>query len=110
MRLWTIALLAAALPVPAAAQTTADWCPVAAADGKAALPALVRDLQPKLDSQPSPLAHVHTEGTLPHHGIRDESIAAELNDAERAAFTETLGNVLGHHGKLLRPDDVETLG
>ena len=40
----------------------------------------------------------------------NESIAAELNDAERAAFTETLGNVLGHHGKLLRPDDVETLG
>ncbi|WNL47503.1 alginate lyase family protein [Dyella sp. BiH032] len=30
-----------------------------------------------LDDRPHPLAHVHTEGTLPHQGIRDESIAAE---------------------------------
>lgn len=30
-----------------------------------------------LDDKPHPLAHVHTEGTLPHQGIRDESIAAE---------------------------------
>ncbi|HEY0307355.1 MAG TPA: alginate lyase family protein [Acidobacteriaceae bacterium] len=26
---------------------------------------------------PTPMAHVHTEGTLPHQGIRDESIVAE---------------------------------
>ena len=30
-----------------------------------------------LDDKPHPLAHVHTEGTLPHQGIRDESTAAE---------------------------------
>jgi hypothetical protein len=30
-----------------------------------------------LGDTPHPLAHVHTEGTLPHQGIRDESIAAE---------------------------------
>lgn len=82
MRLWTIALLTAALPlsglpVSASAQTAPNWCPVGAADGKDALPALIRELQPKLDSQPAPLAHVHTEGTLPHKGIRDESIQAE---------------------------------
>jgi hypothetical protein len=30
-----------------------------------------------LGARPHALAHVHTEGTLPHQGIRDESIAAE---------------------------------
>ena len=30
-----------------------------------------------LDDKPHALAHVHTEGTLPHQGIRDESIEAE---------------------------------
>ena len=30
-----------------------------------------------LDDQPHALAHVHTEGTLPHQGIRDQSIEAE---------------------------------
>ncbi len=75
MHPWMIAILAAAIPVTT--PPPYNWCPVAATDGQAALPALVRELQPKLDSQPAPLAHVHTEGTLPHHGIRDESIAAE---------------------------------
>lgn len=31
----------------------------------------------QLDVRPHAVAHVHTEGTLPHQGIRDESIAAE---------------------------------
>lgn len=32
----------------------------------------------KIQTQaPSPLAHIHTEGTLPHHGIYDESVAAK---------------------------------
>lgn len=30
-----------------------------------------------LDDRPHAVAHVHTEGTLPHQGIRDESLAAE---------------------------------
>jgi len=30
-----------------------------------------------LDDKPHALAHVHTEGTLPHQGIRDQSIEAE---------------------------------
>lgn len=30
-----------------------------------------------LDSRPAPLSHLHTEGTLPHQGIRDQSVAAE---------------------------------
>ncbi|OPA88096.1 alginate lyase [Pseudomonas fluorescens] len=33
--------------------------------------------QRHLADQPNPLAHLHTEGTLPHHGIREQSIAAE---------------------------------
>lgn len=38
---------------------------------------LIGALQAKLDSQPTPIVRVHTEGTLPHHDIRDESVAAE---------------------------------
>ncbi|RDD83579.1 alginate lyase [Dyella tabacisoli] len=30
-----------------------------------------------LDDRPGAIAHVHTEGTLPHQGIRDQSMAAE---------------------------------
>ncbi|MBB5065847.1 alginate lyase family protein [Granulicella mallensis] len=30
-----------------------------------------------LSETPHPMARIHTEGTLPHHGIRDESVAAE---------------------------------
>ena len=52
--------------------------PVDASDVPPAVAAAVAvRLRPMLDSQPAPLAHVHTEGTLPHRGIRDESIAAE---------------------------------
>ena len=76
MRVWMIAALAAALPVSVHAQAV-NWCPVPVADGAAHLPALQRELQSKLDGTPAPMVHVHTEGTLPHKGIRDESIVAE---------------------------------
>ncbi|MGY1918112.1 alginate lyase family protein [Pseudomonas tolaasii] len=33
--------------------------------------------QRHVGDQPHPLAHLHTEGTLPNHGIREQSIAAE---------------------------------
>ena len=74
---WMIATVALALPLQAHAQDAPKWCSVAPADGAPYLPSLEHELQGKLDSQPQPLAHVHTEGTLPHKGIRDESIMAE---------------------------------
>jgi hypothetical protein len=79
MRAWIFAALAVVVPVQAHAQSqdAPNWCPVPPADAKAYLPPLIRELQPKLDSQPAPMDHVHTEGTLPHHGIRDQSIEAE---------------------------------
>ncbi|WP_426134808.1 alginate lyase family protein [Pseudomonas sp. PWP3-1b2] len=39
--------------------------------------ALLAAAQRHLGDQPQPLAHLHTEGTLPNHGIREQSIAAE---------------------------------
>lgn len=39
-----------------------------------------------LADTPHPLARLHTEGTLPHHGIRDQSIAAERDFDTMAAF------------------------
>lgn len=70
---WMMGLFALVLPV--AAQAAPQWCP--AQPDAAALPAVTARLAPLLDSQPHPLAHIHTEGTLPHQGIWDESIAAK---------------------------------
>lgn len=39
-----------------------------------------------LSLPPSPMPRIHTEGTLPHHGIRDQSIAAEQDFDTMAAF------------------------
>ncbi len=82
MRAWILAALAVAVPVQvqaqiAPAQAAPKWCSVPPAEGAAYLPSLIHELQSKLDSQPAPMAHVHTEGTLPHQGIRDQSIVAE---------------------------------
>ncbi len=39
--------------------------------------ALLAAAQRHLADQPAPLPHVHTEGTLPKHGIREQSLVAE---------------------------------
>ena len=39
--------------------------------------ALVKMVQSHVNDQPKPLAKLHTEGTLPHEGIYDESVEAE---------------------------------
>ncbi|MDI7776335.1 alginate lyase family protein [Asticcacaulis sp. EMRT-3] len=90
MRGWILAgvvtALAAGPQAPTLAQTLAQtepqtppssWCDVSPADAAAALPAALPHLADMLARQPHPLARLHTEGTLPHHGIRDESIAAK---------------------------------
>lgn len=53
-----------------------DWCPVPIDRAQAWLLDHPRPLPPK-SLAPHPLAHVHTEGTLPHMGIRDQSLEAE---------------------------------
>ncbi|RDU98439.1 alginate lyase [Trinickia dinghuensis] len=42
-----------------------------------AVQALVKRVAARLNDQPKPLAHLHTEGTLPHEGIYDQSVEAE---------------------------------
>jgi hypothetical protein len=66
----TLALVAAS---PSAA---GDWCSVPVEQAQRAL-AEHPIVLPSEDAAPHPLPHVHTEGTLPHHGIRDESLEAE---------------------------------
>lgn len=59
----------------AQAAMAADLCqPVVSTPASKALLAAA---QRHLGDQPNPLAHLHTEGTLPNHGIREQSIAAE---------------------------------
>lgn len=64
-------MLAAASPAVAA-----NWCPVPIDRAQAWLGAHPLALS-RHDAVPHPLARVHTEGTLPHMGIRDESLEAE---------------------------------
>jgi hypothetical protein len=54
----------------------ADWCRPERAHAVAAR-SLLDFASHHLNEQPNALPHLHTEGTLPHQGIRDESIAAE---------------------------------
>lgn len=71
----TILTLAAMLAAFTHAASAASLCqPVAT---NPASPALLAAAQRHVGDLPQPLAHVHTEGTLPHHGIRGQSIAAE---------------------------------
>ncbi|MCF5232467.1 MULTISPECIES: alginate lyase family protein [unclassified Pseudomonas] len=65
-------LLLAALPAVAMA---ASLCQPASANPAAH--ALLAAAQRHLADQPAPLPHVHTEGTLPNHGIREQSLVAE---------------------------------
>jgi hypothetical protein len=53
-----------------------DWCPVPVDQAQIWLAAHPLRL-PDQKAKPRPLSHVHTEGTLPHQGIRDESLEAE---------------------------------
>jgi hypothetical protein len=74
--------LFAALPAAGSAQGYAfvefssqfDACNKASSDDKAAA---ITSAENALARLPHPLPHVHTEGTLPHQGIRDQSVAAE---------------------------------
>ena len=53
------------------------WCPVTSEQARGGLPSVLATLRSKQDLAPSPLAHVHTEGTLPHQGVYDASMAAK---------------------------------
>jgi hypothetical protein len=60
----------------AARANAGDWCPVPVEQAQQQLGAHPIALPPK-GAEPHPLARVHTEGTLPHQGIRDQSLEAE---------------------------------
>jgi hypothetical protein len=77
-RLIAGAATALALWLAGAAQGATDGC--AASASAAAQPAAVRLLaraSRQLAQTPHPMARLHTEGTLPHQGIYDESLMAE---------------------------------
>ncbi len=73
MRAFALGLLAMSLP--GIAQAAGAWCDVSPTTDTVT-PVKAR-LAPLLDSAPHPRDHIHTEGTLPHQGIRDESLEAK---------------------------------
>lgn len=66
----------AAFMLAAAPAFAADWCPVPIDRAQARLQDHPLALPPRA-AVPHPLGRVHTEGTLPHMGIRDQSLEAE---------------------------------
>lgn len=69
------ALLVACCQAALAAPQALSQCQPAVSNP--ASKALLAAAQRHLGDQPNPLPHLHTEGTLPNHGIREQSIAAE---------------------------------
>src|SRR5581483_990007 len=55
----------------------AAWCSAAQELSRAALEPLRRDVDAHFSDPPQPLPRLHTEGTLPHQGSYDESVAAK---------------------------------
>jgi len=70
-----IGLAAAGLALTCQAQA-APWCPEGAVPD-AVIQSLQRDADKFAADRPRAVDHVHTEGTLPHQGIRDQSLEAE---------------------------------
>jgi len=76
-----------ALTLLCATPTSAtDWCQVPAAKDTAALRALLREAEKRVNDAPRPLPVVHTEGTLPNQGIREESLVARRDLPQMRAF------------------------
>jgi hypothetical protein len=71
------ALLAFHAGAASAQPVEASWCSVSLLDAASAAGPLAGRLRPMLGAPAHPLARVHTEHTLPHQGIYDQSIAAE---------------------------------
>lgn len=71
------ALLTLTCATAHAADTPRWWCPLVTPSAAHANDAVVTDALAHLDAQPHPMAHLHTQGLLPHQGIHDASDAAE---------------------------------
>lgn len=79
------ALFALTLPCAASAGA-ADWCPTPAAKDAPTTRALLREADKRVNDAPRPLPVVHTEGTLPNQGIREESLVARRDLPQMRAF------------------------
>lgn len=79
---WWAACAAAVLPV-CAAQAAMNFCAAPAlqtserTNAAPGVEGLMKRVKARLNDEPKPLARLHTEGTLPHEGVRDESLEAE---------------------------------
>jgi Alginate lyase len=77
-----IAFSAALLLTPAA-HAAMNFCAAPALqngereDANSSVHAMIVEAQAHVDDTPHPLSRLHTEGTLPHEGIYDESVTAE---------------------------------
>jgi hypothetical protein len=76
-RLVPAMLLALACAPAHAGDAPRWWCPLLAPSPARANDAMVTAALAHLDARPQPMAHLHTQGLLPHQGIHDASAEAE---------------------------------
>lgn len=82
---WLLMLLLGLGWSPASpARDMGNWC--SPQPGLAAAVSLQQRAIRQLDIPPSPLAHIHTEGSLPHQGIFDQSVKAKRDWAHMRDF------------------------
>nr|WP_232440262.1 alginate lyase family protein [Burkholderia ubonensis] len=78
----SLSLAAAGLGASGAARAAMNFCAAPAlqssetTQAEPGVQALIRGVDAHLGEQPKALPHVHTEGTLPHEGLYDQSVAA----------------------------------
>lgn len=79
---WLFACAAAAMPL-SAAHAAMNFCAAPAlqtserTNAAPSAEALMKSVNARLTDQPKPLERLHTEGTLPHEDIHDQSVEAE---------------------------------
>ena len=78
----SLSLAAAGLGASGSARAAMNFCAAPAlqasetTQAEPGVQALIRSVDARIGEQPKAMARVHTEGTLPHEGIYDQSAAA----------------------------------
>jgi len=105
LALATIAQTGTASAAEVSPAVVKDWCIVDPA--RPAARSILESASRHRDDHPHALAHVHTEGTLPHQGIRDQSLEAEAD--WQIALRAAMAWQIGHDPRYLRQVDAYLL-
>lgn len=105
LALATIAQAGTASAAQVSPAVVKDWCMLDPA--RPAARSILESASRHRDDHPHALKHVHTEGTLPHQGIRDQSLEAEAD--WQVALRAAMAWQIGHDPRYLHQVDAYLL-